>query len=305
MHVILIAGGWSDEREVSLSGAKKIHSALEELGHTVTFFDPADDFKSLLTIAKEADFAFINLHGTPGEDGLIQAILDKADCPYQGAGPAASYLALNKAASKEVFEDRGIKTPDWQLVTPVQGVATPLELELPVFVKPNKGGSSLGMSLVKRAEDFPAALEKVFAMCQSALVESFIPGVELTCGILGDDPLPLIMIKPRSDSEFFDYANKYAEDGAEEICPAPVDEELSDSIQAQMVVAHNALGLTGYSRGDFMVTKDGEAYLLEVNTLPGMTPTSLLPQAAGHVGFSFTELIGELIRLGLEKGTHK
>ncbi|HKI82244.1 MAG TPA: D-alanine--D-alanine ligase, partial [Pseudodesulfovibrio sp.] len=249
-----------------------------------------------------ADFAFINLHGTPGEDGLIQAVLDKAGCPYQGAGPAASYLALNKAASKEVFEANGIQTPDWQLVTPTQGRETPLELPLPVFVKPDKGGSSLGMSLVRTAEEFPAALDKVFALCQSALVETFIPGVELTCGILGKEALPLIMITPRDGSDFFDYENKYADNGAEEICPAPVDEALTSSIQEQMLVAHAALGLTGYSRGDFIATADGEAYLLEVNTLPGMTPTSLLPRAAAHVGYSFTELIGELIRLGLEGG---
>jgi D-alanine-D-alanine ligase len=302
MHVILIAGGWSDERDVSLSGARKIHTALEELGHDVTFFDPADDFKNLLKTARKADFAFINLHGTPGEDGLIQVVLDKAGCPYQGAGPAASYLALNKAASKEVFEDLAIKTPAWQIITPIQGADTPLALPLPVFVKPDKGGSSLGMSLVKKADDLPAALDKVFAMCQSALVEEYIPGVELTCGILGDRALPLIMIRPKANAEFFDYENKYAEDGADEICPAPVSDALTASIQGQMLAAHKALGLTGYSRGDFMVTDSGEAYLLEVNTLPGMTPTSLLPQAAAHVGLSFTDLIGELIRLGIETG---
>ena len=299
MHVILIAGGWSDERDVSLSGAKKIRSALDELGHDVTFFDPADDFRNLLKTAKKADFAFINLHGTPGEDGLIQAVLDKAGCPYQGSGPAASYLTLNKAASKEVFESLGIKTPAWQLIPPTQGADAPLRLPLPVFVKPDKGGSSLGMSLVKKAEDFPAALKKVFAMCQSALVEEFIPGVELTSGILGDKPLPLVMIRPRAGSEFFDYENKYAVDGADEICPAPVSDALTAAIQGHMLSAHRALGLTGYSRGDFMVTNEGEAYLLEVNTLPGMTPTSLLPKAAAHEGLSFTELIAELIRLGL------
>ena len=300
MHVILIAGGWSDERDVSLSGAKKIHSALIELGHDVTFFDPADDFKNLLQIAQQMDFAFINLHGTPGEDGLIQALLDKAGCPYQGSGPSASYLTLNKAASKEIFESLGINTPSWQIITPTQGEDAPCALPMPVFVKPNKGGSSLGMSLVKRAKDFPDALEKVFAMSQSALVEEYIPGVELTCGMLGDTPLPLIMIRPRGDADFFDYENKYAADGAEEICPAPVSDALTASIQKDMLAAHTALGLSGYSRGDFMVTEAGEAYLLEINTLPGMTPTSLLPKAAAHVGYSFSELIGELIRLGIE-----
>lgn len=301
MHVILIAGGWSDEREVSLSGAKKIRTALEELGHRVTFFDPAQDFRHLVSTAREADFAFINLHGTPGEDGLIQAMLDKAGCPYQGAGAAASYLALDKGASKEVFEAMGIDTPPWQFITPIQGADTPLGLPLPVFVKPNKGGSSLGMSLVRTAGEFPAALDKVFAMCQSALVETFIPGVELTCAVLGDRPLPLIMITPKAGAAFFDYENKYAADGAEEVCPAPVPDEITRLVQERMLAAHNALGLTGYSRGDFILAADGTPYLLEINTLPGMTPTSLLPRAAGQVGLSFAALIDELIRLGLEE----
>jgi len=305
MNVILIAGGWSDEREVSLSGAKQIRSALNELGHDVTFFDPAEDFKNLLKVAKGADFAFINLHGTPGEDGLVQAVLDKAGCPYQGAGAAASYLSLNKAASKEVFEDKDIKTPDWQLVTPTQGVNAKLELDLPVFVKPNKGGSSLGMSLVKKADEFPAALGKVFAMCQSALVEEYIPGVELTCGILGGKPLPLVMITPKGDADFFDYENKYADDGAEEICPAPVDDAITETIQQQMITANEALGLTGYCRGDFMLSQNGTSYLLEVNTLPGMTPTSLLPRAAENIGLTFSDLIAELIRLGMEERGNK
>ena len=301
MHVILIAGGWSDEREVSLSGAKKIRSSLEELGHDVTFFDPAEDFRNLLNVALDADFAFINLHGTPGEDGLIQAVLDKAGCPFQGAGAAASYLALNKAASKEVFERAGVPTPAWQFITPVQGRETPLELSPPVFVKPNKGGSSLGMSLVRTMDEFPAALDKVFAMCQSALVEAYIPGVELTCAVLDDRPLPLVMITPKGDAAFFDYENKYAEDGAEEICPAPVDDEITELIQKQMLTAHQALGLTGYSRGDFIMAGDGTPHLLEINTLPGMTPTSLLPRAAAAVGTDFTALIAELIRLGRQR----
>ena len=301
MHVILIAGGWSDEREVSLSGAKKIRSSLEELGHDVTFFDPAEDFKNLLNTARDADFAFINLHGTPGEDGLIQAVLDKAGCPYQGAGAGASYLALNKAASKEVFEDAGVTTPNWQFITPVQGRETALELPLPVFVKPNKGGSSLGMSLVRTMDEFPAALDKVFAMCQSALVEDYIPGVELTCAVLDERPLPLIMITPKGDAAFFDYENKYAADGAEEVCPAPVDDAVTELLQQQMLAAHRALGLTGYSRGDFILAEDGTPYLLEINTLPGMTPTSLLPRAAAAVGMDFAALIAELIRLGQQR----
>jgi len=301
MHVILIAGGWSDEREVSLSGARKIHSALEELGHEVTFLDPATDFHRLMAVASEADFAFLNLHGSPGEDGLIQAMLDKAGCPYQGAGPAPSYFALNKAASKALFDSQGVPTPQWRLITAVQGRDADPGLPYPLFVKPDKGGSSLGMSLVHTADKLPEALDKVFAMNQSALVESYIPGVEVTCGILGDRALPLIMIRPKTGAEFFDYENKYAEDGAEEICPAPVDEAVSKAVQERMLAVHRALGLTGYSRGDFILDKDGTAWLLEVNTLPGMTPTSLVPRAAAAVGLGFSDLIAELIRLGLRR----
>ncbi len=194
-----------------------------------------------------------------------------------------------------------VHTPKWQFITSVQGRDTQFTLPLPVFVKPNKGGSSLGMSLVRKAKELPAALDKVFAMCQSALVEEYIPGVELTCGILGERPLPLVMITPKGTAEFFDYENKYAADGAEEVCPAPVDDTITATIQEQMLTAHKALGLTGYSRGDFILAKDGTAHLLEINTLPGMTPTSLLPRAAAAIGLDFAGLIAELINLGLQR----
>ncbi len=301
MNVLLIAGGWSSEREVSLSGARKIESALKNLGHEVNFFDLAEDFAVLLESAKQSDFAFINLHGSPGEDGLVQAMLDKVGCPYQGSGPTASFLALNKAASKEIFRTKGIPSPKWELVTELKS-GRGIAMDLPVFVKPNSGGSSLGMSLVREEEEIRPALEKVFEMCDVALVEEYLPGTELTCGILDKTPMPLIMIRPKEGAGFFDYENKYAEDGAEEICPAPVDKAVSDEIQRLTLQAHEALGLEGYSRGDFML-HDGKPYLLEMNTLPGMTATSLIPRAAAQMGFSFEELIAELIRLGIKRRT--
>lgn len=300
MNLLLIAGGWSSEREVSLVGARKIQSSLENLGHEVRFFDPSLEFDQLTLAAGEADFAFINMHGSPGEDGLIQAILDAAGCPYQGPGAAPSFLALNKAASKQLFRKAGLPTPDWQLVTSRPDADWKCDLDLPVFVKPNCGGSSVGMGLVKREETLRAAINGVFDMCDEAIIESYKPGVELTCGMLGGKALPLIMITPKDGAEFFDYANKYDPDGAEEICPAPVDEAVSQGIQELTLAANEALGLTGYSRADFILS-DGEPWLLEVNTLPGMTPTSLLPQAAAEVGFSFDDLIAELIRLGMEE----
>lgn len=299
MRVLLIAGGWSNEREVSLSGARKIESALRNLGHQVTFCDPSADFARLLDLAREHDFAFLNLHGSPGEDGLIQALLDRAGCPYQGAGPAGSFLALNKAAAKVVFERRGLPTPAWALACTPQDRERVKALGLPLFVKPNTGGSSLGMSLVRDEAGLDPALELVFGMGQPALAEVFVPGVELTCAVLGDRALPLIMIRPKG-AVFFDYKNKYDADGAEEICPAPVDGAVTRTVQDLAVKAHEALGLTGYSRADFIFS-GGRAFLLEVNTLPGMTPTSLLPRAAATVGLDFPALIAELIRLGLEE----
>ena len=298
MRMILIAGGWSSEREVSLSGARGIDKALKELDHEVRFLDPALELAGLIPVAEKADFAFINLHGSPGEDGLIQAMLEAARCPYQGAGPKASFLALNKAAAKALYEQHGLRTPRWRLYTGIPGESREGG-PLPLFVKPNTGGSSLGMSLVREAAELGPALDKVFALGQAALVEDCVPGLELTCAVLDDTPLPVIMIRPKSGSAFFDYENKYAADGAEELCPAPVDPKLAAEVQRLALAAHRALGIAGYSRSDFMVDQAGTPWLLETNTLPGMTPTSLLPKAAAAVGLSYSDLVAELIRLGL------
>lgn len=300
MRMILIAGGWSTERDVSLSGARGIGEALRRLGHEVRFLDPALEFAEILRLAPHADFAFLNLHGSPGEDGLVQALLEEAGCPYQGAGPKASFLALNKAAAKSVYAARGLRTPQWQLFTGIPGEARSTSLPLPVFVKPNAGGSSLGMSRVAAPEDFGPALDKVFALGDAALVEACVPGFELTCAVLGNRALPVILIRPKGGLAFFDYENKYAADGAEEICPAPVDQALTAEVQAMALAAHQALGIEGYSRSDFMVDAKNRPFILETNTLPGMTPTSLLPKAAGAVGLGFDDLVAELVRLGLE-----
>ncbi|MDP3428532.1 MAG: D-alanine--D-alanine ligase [Humidesulfovibrio sp.] len=296
---LLIAGGWSSEREVSLSGARMIEKALKALGHEVRFLDPATQFADIIPAASQVGFAFLNLHGSPGEDGLIQALLEKANCPYQGAGPTASFLALNKAATKSVYARFGLATPAWRLYCGLEGEGRACDLPYPLFVKPNTGGSSLGMSLVREGAQFGPALDKVFALGQEALVETCVSGVELTCAVLDQTPLPVIMIRTKSGSAFFDYENKYAADGAEEICPAPIAPELAGEVQRMALAAHRVLGITGYSRSDFMDGGDGPQ-LLETNTLPGMTPTSLLPKAAAAVGLSFEDLVSELVRLGLE-----
>ncbi len=298
MRVLLIAGGWSTERDVSLSGAKAVGTALTNLGHEVLPLDPSRDFAGLLDAARDADFAYIALHGSPGEDGLIQAMLETVGCPYQGAGPAGSFLALNKAASKAIFEREKLQSANWEFLTEPPEAGWQPKTGYPLFAKPNLGGSSPGMSKVLNESELAPALETIFGMGEEALLEEYIEGVELTCAVLGDEALPLVLIRPKV-GDFFTYESKYQAGKAEEICPAPVDEALTRRIQKTSLAAHKALGLTGYSRADFIVDADGEPWLLEVNTLPGMTPTSRLPQEAAAVGLSFEDLIERLLELGI------
>ena len=306
MHILLIQGGWSSEREVSLKSAAVIEQAMIRLGHHITPFDPASSLDGLLAAAEHVDFAFIALHGSPGEDGLIQAMLETVGCPYQGSGPAASYLALNKAAAKEVFRHRGLATPDWVLLArrPAKGWIPPFPF--PVFIKSNTGGSSLCMERVPAPAELEGALDRLFVKGGEFIVEPGIEGIEVTCGVLGrpgggEEALPPVLIRPLHQDRsclFFDYASKYTAGAAEEVCPAPLPEQTVTAVQGIALAAHKALGLCDYSRSDCIVRENGEPVLLEVNTLPGMTATSLLPQEAAAIGLSFERLIERLIALG-------
>lgn len=308
MNVLLIAGGWSSERDVSLAGGKVVHKALLNLGHQVTVYDPAHSLDGLVEAAKGKDFALINLHGSPGEDGLIQALLERTGCPYQGASPAASILALNKAAAKVLFAGVGLNTAPCLLINELPAKDWQPMLRYPLFIKANTGGSSLHMERVEQPEDLRAALKRLFSVNTSYLIESAVDGMEITCGVLGElhgeeerpVALPPILIKPAS-GKVFDYTSKYSPGGAEELCPAPVSAELTAEIQRMALAAHEVLGISGYSRADFIVPDHGAPVLLEVNTLPGMTPTSLLPQEAAAVGLSFDALVERLIELGLAR----
>lgn len=308
MNILLILGGWSSEREVSLKSGAVVADILVKLGHSVTRFDPAESLNGLFAEAQKADFAFIALHGSPGEDGLIQALLERAGCAYQGSGPAGSFLALNKAAAKEIFRSKGLSTPDWALLAtrPPKGWKPPFAY--PLFIKSNTGGSSLAMERVVAPEELEAALDRLFAAGGEFIVEPSVEGLELTCGVLGapdggEEVLPPILIRPKAATSaggvFFDYVSKYTPGAAEEICPAPIPEDTTRMVQNAALAAHRALGLSGYSRADFMLMPDGNIMLLEVNTLPGMTATSLLPQAAAAAGISFSKLIDRLIDMGL------
>lgn len=312
MNILLILGGWSSEREVSLTSGAFVEKALTTLGHTVERFDPASSLDGLIAKAERADFAFLALHGSPGEDGLIQAMLERAGCPYQGSGPAGSFLALNKAAAKAVFRRHELPTADWTLLArrPEKGWRPPFAY--PIFIKSNTGGSSLIMERVDRSEDLDAALDRLFVCGGEFIVEPSVSGIELTCGVLGNadgiaEALPPVLIRPKNPAAggVFDYVSKYTSGGAEEICPAPIPEAVTAEVQKAALAAHKALGLADYSRTDFILREDGSIVILEVNTLPGMTSTSLLPQEAAAAGLSFEQLIARLLDLGMRKRTAK
>lgn len=316
MNVLLLAGGWSPEREVSLSGAREIQAALVALGHTVTLFDPEHSLQGLANAARGQDFAFLNLHGCPGEDGLPQAMLERLGLPYQGSSPAGSFLALDKAASKVICRKAGLTTPDWVHLVRKPNSDWQPPFPYPVFIKHNTGGSSLGLAKVCNAQEMQQAIDTLFANGGSYIVETACMGQEVTCGILSrldsekcdergrieiPEALPPILIRPKKSDALFDYASKYSQDGADELCPAPLPTDVNKRIQEAALKAHKALGLCGYSRSDFILQADGTLQLLEANTLPGMTRTSLVPREAKVIGMEFTDLIARLIEVGMER----
>ena len=266
----------------------------------MTFFDLLENFDELLETARQHDFALINRHGSPGEDGLVQAMLEKAGCPYQGSGPSGSFLALNKAAAKQIFRMAGLPTADWEFlpVRPAEGWEP--RLPWPLFVKTTTGGSSLRLGRATNRQELDALMDEIFAAGEGVLIEPQLPGKEITCGILGEEAMPPILIEPVA-GDYFDYESKYASGGARELCPAPVSPAVTAEVQRLALAAHKALGLKGYSRADFILGPDDSLHLLEVNTLPGMTPTSLVPQEAAQLGMDFGQLLEKLIELGMEQ----
>lgn len=297
-RILLVAGGWSPERDISLLGAEAIARALRERGHEVVVQDLSDGFERLLEAAAGRDAAFLNLHGQPGEDGLVQALLERIGCPYQGSGPAGSFLALNKAAAKALFRRAGLRVPPGVFLPRRPPAGWSPELRFPLFVKSTTGGSSLDLFRARDEAELKAALDALFGAGQEVLIEEMLAGREVTCGVLdvgdrGPEALPPVLIVPRRD--FFDYHDKYAPDGAAELCPAPLPDEALERVRDAACTAHRCLGLAGYSRADFILTPDNELYLLEVNTLPGMTAASLVPKEAAALGMDFGELLEKLL----------
>lgn len=305
--VALLAGGKSAERDVSLKSGDQVFKALDKDKYDIVRYDPRDDLVRLAQDCSKIDVALIILHGRMGEDGTIQGLLDSMGIPYQGSGVLGSAIAMNKILSKQLYVQAGITTAPYVVVDrgqPDGGRRTILEtLGLPVVIKPEHEGSSIGLSIVKREGDLDGALELGYRYDRRCLVERYIAGTEITGGVLGNDTLealPLVEIIPGDQYEFFDYAAKYTPGASHEICPARIPEDVARRARDLAVRAHQALYCRGYSRTD-MIVSEGEIFVLETNTIPGMTETSLLPQAAAAAGLSFSALLDRLIELALER----
>jgi D-alanine-D-alanine ligase len=306
LRLALIAGGKSSEREVSLKSGNQVFQALNQEKYDIRRYDPLTDLERLVREARELDAALIIMHGRGGEDGSMQGLLDLLEIPYQGSGVLASALAMNKELSKTIYEQAGLQVPR-ALTFDHAGAPSPQEIEaalgLPVVIKPVHEGSSIGISIAETPEALQTGLAAAFALDNRVLVEEFIQGVEVTGGVLGNvrlQALPLVEIIPSSTYAFFDYEAKYQPGATEEICPARLSPELTKRAQECALTAHQALGCRGYSRTDMMI-RDQEIFVLETNTIPGMTATSLFPQGAKAAGIEFPALLDTLINLALGK----
>ncbi|MGM0168653.1 D-alanine-D-alanine ligase [Enterococcus sp. AZ135] len=253
---------------------------------------------NVLEVCKSADITFFALHGGIGENGKLQAIFDVYDIKYTGSSYQSSLLAMDKLISKELMRFHGIPTADWTVVTELEQAK---EIELPVVVKPIDSGSSIGISLVDTEAELKKAIKEAFRYSSDSkiLVEEKIEGREFSVGVLGNQVLPAIELIPKAG--FYDYQNKYQKGRTEEIVPAQIATELADQMKKLTLKTHQMLGLSVYSRTDFLVDKNNTIYVIEVNSLPGMTPNSLLPQEAEAVGIHFNDLCEQIVRKSLDK----
>lgn len=301
LHIGLLLGGTSSERDISIASGMAVSAALKRIGHRVTPIDVGhDDLES----AAGCDFAFIALHGGEGENGTIQRRLEELGVPYSGSGPIASRLAMDKELSKAEFLTHRVPTAPFEIAEKFDASyrlrRMARRMGWPLVVKPIDQGSSIGVGIVNRPEDADTALQGAFAHSRRVILERGIVGRELTVGVIGNRALPVCEVV--SKRGFFDYDAKYDKDaGTEYIVDPKLPGPTAKMARHYARRAHHALRCHGYSRVDFMMDADGELWVLEVNTLPGMTRTSLLPKAAKHEGVGFDELVQELIDVSMEK----
>ncbi|MCJ7496575.1 MAG: D-alanine--D-alanine ligase [candidate division Zixibacteria bacterium] len=340
MKVMVLMGGTSAERDVSLASGEAIVQGLKEAGHQVMAIDTVKgnrlpesqkrflpegvkteppDIKTLQSEGKklalktiesfslsDVEVVFLALHGGQGEDGTIQALLELSGMPYTGSGVLASALAMNKAMSKKLFEREGILTPEWFLLESSDSTNLSMildriksSLNFPVVVKPNDQGSTVGLTVVENEKNLAKSIEDAKVYSEKILFERYIPGRELTIGVLGDSALPVVEIVP--EHGIYDYECKYTKGKSRYICPAELSKEKTIEIQEFGNRAFKVLGCEGYARVDFRYGTDDKFYCLEVNTLPGMTATSLVPKAAKAIGIEFPQLVDKIAKLAVKR----
>ncbi|HEY1976921.1 MAG TPA: D-alanine--D-alanine ligase [Candidatus Baltobacteraceae bacterium] len=299
--VAVAMGGSSAEREVSIQSGSMVLRALQSLGYDAKSVDYDERFIDAMREIKP-DVVFNALHGPGGEDGHVQALLEYLSIPYTGSGVEAAALSMDKHLTKKLLAAEGLPTAAWDLFE-LSGGTLPLlpgSLDLPLVVKPRFEGSALGVVIVRTHEQWTNAMLSASKAYSEVLAEEFIEGREFTCGVLGEEALPVIEIVPNRD-EFYTYEAKYQTGGSTHIVPARIDEDLAARMQMLGLSAHRLIGLRDYSRTDFIVSRDNRPYILEINSLPGLTPTSLLPDAAAATGITFEALIDRLIGYALER----
>lgn len=306
LSIALLAGGWSAEREVSLKSGDSVYQALDPDQYRVTRYDPKDELIRLIQDKGEIDLALVLLHGKFGEDGRIQGFLDLLGIPFVGSGILPSALALNKRIAKEIYRRAGLNVPEEVIIARRDQINLSDIIDKLgewLVVKPVAEGSSVGMSLCHSRDALAKGIDLAFQYDQEVMVEQYIKGREVTGCVLGNsslEALPLVEIRPRREHAFFDYEAKYTPGATEEICPAPLPEIRTREAQSCAEKAHNSLMCEVWSRTD-MILQGGKIFVLETNTIPGMTETSLVPLAARAAGMSLSSLLNRLIHLSLEK----
>ncbi|MBU2036944.1 D-alanine--D-alanine ligase [Patescibacteria group bacterium] len=304
LRIALLQGGFSAEREISIKTGRKIYENLDKKKYQVFLFDPKIQLSQFIKAVnnKKIDLVFPALHGPLGEDGTIQGLLDIIGVPYVFSGVLASSLAMDKERTKKILQTEKILMPRAIAVGKDYRKKDLNKTKLPVVVKPICQGSSFGIFIVRSRKELNGAIKKAFKFGTELMIEEFVEGREITATALGNEKpqaLPLIEIKPKT-AEFFDFQSKYEPGASEEICPAPISRALTKKIQAAAIKIHKILGCRGVTRSDFIV-KNNQPYFLEINTIPGMTETSLVPLAAVTAGLSFPKLLDRLIELALKK----
>ena len=294
MKIGVLMGGDSDEREVSISTGNEVLKALRKLGYEPKKILIDGNYKSFKNDFKEQDLIFNALHGGEGEDGKIQQWMNDNNIPYTGSGPESSSLCMDKARSKSFAKLLGIKTPDWELIKNPNEIP---KLQFPIVIKPNRQGSTFGLTIVNHEKQLSSAMQKAFKYGNNIIAEEYIAGREITVPVLGKLVSPIIEIKPTHD--FYDYDCKYTPGLTEYHCPAELEEDISYSIKEDTALLFDEFGCSVYGRVDYLIDKNGCHYFLEVNTLPGMTQTSLLPKSLASIGIAFDSLIKRIIELSI------